>query len=53
MILLNGQIQLEIHQSGHAMHVRQWWFRKFLLEMFLSMVEKFPFHFSNHMEGFS
>jgi hypothetical protein len=31
---------------------RQWWFKNFLLEMPLGMVEFFLFHFSNHLGGF-
>jgi len=38
MILLNGQIPLEIHQIGHAMGSNGG------LKMHLSMVENFPFH---------
>jgi len=38
MILLNGQIPLEIHQIGHAMGSNGG------LKMHLSMVENFSFH---------
>jgi hypothetical protein len=52
MILLSGQIPLEIHQSGHVAGSNGG-LGNFLLEMPLGMLKIFHSTFSNCLGGFS